>query len=180
MPLCFLAFRPTFCGCLLCYFRAPFRGQACLRPLRAAKKRNDGRSRRALPINSKDIRVLDVDAPIPTYEMDKVLKGMLASDDVIKAFRDHAYNAAQLACVLTEVDLQAPAQIASARVFFDYLLQICRLIGVIEKFDVTEFQKFVRPSNKNLTLTRATRLSGSTARSLQSSLQNGMSRSLLK
>jgi hypothetical protein len=139
-----------------------------------AKKRNDGRSRRAPPISFEDIRELDVNAPIPTYEMDTVLKE--PSDDEIRAFRDHAYSAAQLAHVLTKSELKAPTEIASARVFFDNLLQICRLIGTIEKFDVREFQRFVRPSNKNLTRMRATQISGSAARSLQSSLKKAKSR----
>jgi hypothetical protein len=141
-----------------------------------AKKRNDGRSRRALPISAEDIQKLDRNAPIPTYEMDKVLLNESVTDDLIKDFRDHAYRAAQLACVLTAVDLKAPVQIASARVFFYYLLQICRLIGAIEKSDVSEFQRFVRPSNKNITPARATRISGRAARSLQSSLQKTKSR----
>jgi hypothetical protein len=82
------------------------------------KKRNNRRSRRALPISAEDIRMLDIDAPIPTYEMDKVLT-LLNEPDRIRIFREEANIAAEIACKLTEEHLKAPAQIALA-IFFRF------------------------------------------------------------
>lgn len=138
-----------------------------------ASSRNILRSRRRLPVSS--VRELDVDAPIPTYELDKVLTGPLfrtvMSDRAIRLFRLSANFAAQMSIHATREHFETPADIASAAMLLDSLLQIDRLIGQIQKVDVAKIARLIRPSNKNLSRLKAIRVSRSAVESLQSSLQ---------
>jgi hypothetical protein len=140
------------------------------------KKWDDLRSRRTLLVSS--FRELDIDAPIPSYQLDKVLRAppLEWADRHVRDFRRSANFAARRSIDATREYFETPADIASALMFFDTLLQIERLIGQIQKVDVAKIQRLIRPSNKNLARLRAIRVSGGAAKSLQSSLVKKIAR----
>ena len=145
-----------------------------------AETRGKVGSLRALPVSS--FRELDVSAPIPSYELDRVLHRVLdkppfrITNRDIRFYRNSANFAARRSIDATREYFDRPADVAFAKMLFDNLLQIESLIGQLQKVDAAKIQRLIRPSNKNLTRLRATRISGRAVKSLHSSLKKTKSR----
>ena len=96
---------------------------------------------RELPIQATaDLVRLDVDAPIPTYEIDRVLRGPSfkkwnVDDDFIRDCRNAVNLGAFVALVSAKEDMKTPAARLKTRMLFDDLVNICNAIDRVEKFN---------------------------------------------
>jgi hypothetical protein len=142
-----------------------------------AKKQSKFSSRMALPANY--FQGLDLSAPVPSYQLDKILMENPFEIKSLKRFEYHRNNAnlaAHLSKSATEEYIERSVDVASARMLFERLHQIETLIADIQKVNVGKIGRIIRLSNRNLTRQREARIIYGAAKSLQSSLRKTKTR----